>query len=69
MAYIKDYLVKENSLASSNYLTPKTIQYSRYENQGGQLRFEVCDMVSYVGYYLSQDIADSRQEFDDVDFA
>lgn len=65
MAYIKEYLVKENG-SSDSYLSTLNVQYSSFEDQSGQVNFKVCEKPSYVGKYLFQSLADSRDSLDDL---
>ena len=67
MAFIKDYLVHVNDQADS-YLTPSTIKYSQFELQSGQLNFKVCNLISYTGEYLVQQMADPEVGFADDEF-
>jgi len=68
MAYIKDFLIDANNLGSS-FLKPNQIQFSDWENQSGQLNFKICNLRSFVGQYLMQQMTDPYGEFDDLEFA
>ena len=52
MAYIKDYIIEQNTVADS-YLQTSNIEYSDFEQQNGQVFFKICDSLNR-GEYLVQ---------------
>ena len=67
MAYIKDYYLLENE-AKDQYLSVDDLIYSDFEQRSGQLNFKICNKA-YEREYLSQVLADPRDNFDDGEFA
>lgn len=68
MAYIKDYILQENSSAEAgNYIEANDMKFSEFEDQKGQILFKVCD-VNYRAEYFFQKMADPTGDFDDGGF-